>query len=70
MARRSSSGNKKAGRAAKPARAKKAEVNVVEAEGVEAVGGGMGLEGGIAVTTFVCLLAACVMVIMALSRYP
>ncbi len=56
--------------AAKPVKAKKAEVRTIDAEGVEEVKGGLGFEDGIVLTTFLLLLGSCVLLYVALQRYP
>ena len=59
-----------AGRSAKPARAKKAEVRNVDADGIEEVKSGLSFEEGIVLTTTLLLIGCVVLVSMALGRYP
>jgi hypothetical protein len=45
-------------------------VSAAEPEAVEAVGGGIGIDEGIVLTTFLLLVGAIVLVYLALGAYP
>ena len=60
---------KSKGDSAKPARAKKADVRVVDEQGIEQVQGGLTFEDGIVLTTTLALIGSLVLVIMMSGRY-
>lgn len=63
-----SKGEKAAAQKAQP-RAKKAEVRVVDEQGIEEVKGGLTFDDGIVLTTTLALIGAIVLVVMAGGRY-